>query len=101
MAAALHLVREEGVVMERRRGTCNVLLDNTDVGSIDMRHSLAVPVEPGNCTLQVEVGRRTSGRYRSNVAEGNFRCNGAQVWPIYVPSIVKPDLALTPKYEET
>jgi hypothetical protein len=31
----------------------------------------------------------------------NFRCHGAGIWPIYVASIVRPDLAISLKREET
>ena len=88
--------------MELRRGTFHVLPDNTDVGSIDMHHGLEVRIEPGHHTLQVKVGRCTSGRYPSDVADGetvNLRYNGARVGLVHLPSIAKPDLALTLKYE--
>jgi hypothetical protein len=29
----------------------------------------------------------------------NFRCYGGRIWPIYLASIVKPDLALTLKHQ--
>ena len=97
MAATLHLVRERGVVMELRRGTFRVLLDGKDVGSIDMHGTIEVPIEPGRHTLQVKAGRYTSSRRSFDAADGsmvNFRCNGAVIWPVYLASLVKPDLAL-------
>ncbi len=102
MAATLHLVREKSVVMELRRGTFHVLLDGNDVGSIDMHGTIEVPIEPGHHTLQVKAGRYTSHRHPFDAADGetvNFRCNGARIWPLYLASIVKPDLALTLKHE--
>jgi hypothetical protein len=102
VAATLHLVREKGAVMELRRGTFHVLLDNTDVGSIDMHDTIEVPIVPGHHTLQVKAGRYTSGRHPCDAADGEtvlFRCNGARIWPIYLASIVKPDLALTLRHE--
>jgi hypothetical protein len=97
VTATLNLVRERGIVMELRRGTFRVLLDGKDVGSVDMHGTVEVPVEPGQHTLQVKDGRYTSSRCSFDAADGsivNFRCNGAVVWPRYLASIVKPDLAL-------
>jgi hypothetical protein len=102
VAATLQLVRKTTSVMELRRGTFHVLLDGNDVGSIDRHQTIEVPVEPGHHTLQVKADRYTSGRRLFDAADGeivNFRCNGARIWPIYVASIVKPDLALTLKPE--
>jgi energy-coupling factor transporter ATP-binding protein EcfA2 len=102
MAATLQLVRETGSLMELRRGPFHVLLDGNDVGSIDRHQTIEVPVEPGHHTLQVKAGRYTSGRRPFDTADGeivNFRCNGAVIWPVYLASIVKPDLALTLKHE--
>jgi hypothetical protein len=101
VAATLQLVREKGVVMELRRGTFRVLLDGNDVGSIDSHQTIEVPIEPGHHTLQVKTGRYTSGRHPFDAADGdivNFRCSGARIWPIYLASIIKPDLALTLKH---
>jgi hypothetical protein len=102
VAATLQLVREKGVVMELRRGTFHVLLDGNDIGSIDSHQAIEVPIEPGHHTLQVKTGRYTSGQHPFDAADGetvNFRCSGARIWPVYVASIVKPDLALTLKRE--
>jgi hypothetical protein len=102
VAAALHLVREKGVVMELRRGPFRVLLDGGDVGEIDMHDTVEVPIEAGHHTLQVKAGRDTSGRRSFDAADGetvSFRCSGARIWPVYLASLVKPDLALTLKQE--
>jgi hypothetical protein len=102
VAATLHLIREKGVVMELRRGTFRVLLDGKDVGSIDMHGTIEVPIEPGHHTLQVKAGRYTSSRRSFDAADGsiiNFRCNGAVIWPVYLASLVKPDLALRLTHE--
>jgi hypothetical protein len=102
MAATLQLVRETGALMELRRGTFRVLLDGNDVGSIARHQTIEVPVEPGHHTLQVKTGRYTSGRHPFDAADGetvSFRCNGAVIWPVYLASIVKPDLALTLKHQ--
>ncbi len=102
MAATLQLVRETSGLMELRRGTFQVLLDDKDVGSIDRDQTIEVPLEPGHHTLQVKTGRFTSERRPFDTGDGeivNFRCNGAVIWPVYLASLVKPDLALTLKHE--
>jgi hypothetical protein len=99
VAATLQLVRE-GVGMELRRGTFHVVLDHNEVASIEGKQTIEVPLEPGHHTLQVKVGRYTSRRLTFDADEGevvNFRCWGGRVWPLYVASIIKPDLALTLK----
>jgi hypothetical protein len=101
VAATLQLVRE-GFGMELRRGTFHVLLDGNDVASIEWKQTIEVPIEPGHHTLQVKAGRYTSRRHPFDTADGeivNFHCNGARIWPLYVASIVKPDLAISLKRE--
>ncbi len=101
MAATLHLIRK-GTIMELRRGTFHVLLDGTDVASIESNRAIEVPIEPGHHTLQVKVGRYTSPRRPFDTTDGaivNFRCYGGRTWPIYLASIIKPDLGLTLKSE--
>jgi hypothetical protein len=102
MAATLQLERETTSVMELRRATFQVLLDGNDVGSIDSHQTIEVPIDPGHHILQVKEGRYTSGRKSFNAAEGEtvtFRCNGARIWPVYLASLIKTDLALTLKPE--
>ena len=101
MAATLQLVRE-GFGIELRRGTFHVLVDTNDVASIEWKQTIEVPIEPGHHTLQVTAGRYTSRRHIFDTAEGetvNFRCSGARIWPLYVASILKPDLAISLKRE--
>ena len=101
MAATLHLVRE-GTIMELRRGTFQVLLDGDDVGSIEPHKTIEVPIQPGHHELQVKTGRYTSRSDHFDTADGEvvtFRCYGGRIWPLYLASIVKPDLALTLKRE--
>lgn len=102
MAATLHLVRERGAVMELRRGTFRVLLDGEEIGSIDTHGAVEVPIEPGRHTLQVKVGRYSSSQRSFDATDGsivNFRCNGAVIWPVYLASLVKRDLALRLTHE--
>jgi hypothetical protein len=101
VAATLQVVRE-GVGIELRRGTFHVLLDGNDIGSIDSHQTIEVTIEPGHHTLQLKKDRYTSNRCPFDVADGEtakFRRHGARIWPVYLASIVKPDLALTLKHE--
>ncbi|HEY6470562.1 MAG TPA: hypothetical protein VI434_12440 [Candidatus Dormibacteraeota bacterium] len=97
MTATLRMIRD-ATLMELHRGTFHVLLDGKDIGSIEWHETIEMQIEPGHHTLQVKAGRYTSGKSTVDAAEGDvvsFRCNGARIWPIYLASIVKPDLALT------
>ncbi len=102
MSATLTVKRETNVVMELRRGTFEITLDGTTVGSIDRDQTFETPVEPGHHRLQVRTGRYSSGAQSFDVADGDavdFRCNGARIWPVYLASILVPSLALSLKPE--
>jgi hypothetical protein len=78
------------------------LVDTNDVASIEWKEAIEVPIEPGHHTLQIKAGRYTSRIHSFDTAAGeivDFRCNGARIWPLYVASIVKPDLAISLKRE--
>jgi hypothetical protein len=97
VAATLHLARG-GIIMELRRGPFHVLLDGNDIGSIESDQTIGIPIEPGHHELQVKTGRYTSPRHPFDTVDGeivSFRCYGGRIWPIYLASFVKPDLALT------
>ena len=97
MSATLKL-RRQGVGMELRRGTFDVVVDGTRVGSIEWQDSLETPIEPGRHTVQVRKGRSSSPNRTFDVAEGqvaNFRCHGAMMWPRYVVSAFMPAMAIS------
>ena len=75
-------------------------LDGNDVGD-DQHQAIEVPVEPGPRTLQVKAGRSTAddAPLTRPTERSSIRCNGAVIWPVYLASIVKPDLALTLKHK--
>ena len=101
MSATLRLTRE-GVGIELRRGRFEALVDGKNVGSLDRHETVETPLDPGPHTLRVQAGRYSSRDYPFDVAEGevvNFRCHGTMVWPRYVASILKPDLAISLKHE--
>jgi hypothetical protein len=101
VSATLTLMRE-GVGIELRRGTFDVLVDDTNVGSLERHETTEVPVDPGHHTVQIRAGRYSSRPRSFDVKDGEmvtFRFHGATVWPRYVASIVKPDLAISLKRE--
>jgi len=97
MSAELKLERR-AILIELRRGSFAIYLDGQQVGSIDARDSVELRIEPGSHVLQLRVGRFSSTRRSFDVSNGSmvsFRCHGAQIWPIYLASIVKPDLGIS------
>jgi hypothetical protein len=98
MTATLRLSREVGVAaFELRRGRFEISVDGQPVGSIANHETVEVPIEPGRHSLVLAKGRYSSRTRTFDAADGevvNFRCNGARIWPTYVASIVKSDLAI-------
>jgi hypothetical protein len=82
---------------EVRRGTYDVLVDGTRVGSVEMNDTLETPVEPGRHTLQIRSGRNSSGTKTFDAAEDEvvaFRCTGKRFLPLFLASFFVPSLAL-------
>jgi hypothetical protein len=101
VTSILQVIREN-TIMELHRGCFDILLDDQSVGAVESHRSTEVTIEPGPHTLQVRSGRYSSGVHGFDVDDGQaikFRCNGARIWPIYLASLVKTDLALTLKEE--
>lgn len=101
MSATLKLVRE-GVGMELRRGTFDVLVDGKSVGSIERHDAVEMPIDPGRHTLQVRKRRYSSPNRTFDVTEGqmaNFRCHGATLWPRYFVSAAMPTMAISLRRE--
>ena len=99
MPATLRLTRE-GFGIELRGGTFDIVLDGKDAGKIKYRETVEKTIGPGHHELQMRVGRYSSRHYSFNAADDhvvNLRCHGAMVWPRYVVSIFKPDLAISIK----
>ncbi len=99
MPATLTLKRA-GFAIELRRGRFDAVLDGNPVASLDLHETAEVPIDPGHHTVQI-VGGRYSSRPRSfAVSDGEtvaFQVHGANLWPIYVISIVLPDLGISLK----
>jgi hypothetical protein len=99
--ATLKLMRE-GAGIELRRGPFEIQLDGRSVGSITRHQTVETPLEPGHHTLRIRKGRYSSQEHSFEIADSevvNFRTHGAMVWPRYVASIIKPDLAISLKHE--
>jgi hypothetical protein len=99
MSATLRLTRE-GTGIELRRGRFEISVDRKSVASIERHETVETAVEPGHHTIQIRAGRYSSRDQSFDVADGevvNFCCHGAMIWPRYVASIVKPDLAISLK----
>ena len=101
MSATL-VVTREGVGIELRRGRFEIRVDDKVVGSIERHETFETPLELGAHTVRIRAGRYSSQDHSFQAVDGevvNFRCHGAMIWPRYVASIVKPDLAISLKRE--
>jgi hypothetical protein len=97
MTATVKVSRETGFGIELRRGRFDILVDGQSVGTVDHNHATDIPVEPGRHALRVRKGRYSSQERAFDAADGqviSFQCHGARVWPIWLASFVKPDLAI-------
>jgi hypothetical protein len=97
VAATLKLTRQ-ALGIELRRGRFDISVDGVTVGSLERDDTVETPVDPGHHTLVVRKGRYSSRPHPFDVADGevvSFRCHGAEVWPRWVASLVKPDLAIS------
>ena len=98
MSATLRVTRETPFGFELRRGVFDIAVDGKTIGSIKNHETVETPVEPGRHTLQIRTGRYSSRDRSFDVADGDtvsFRCHGAIIWPTYVVSFLKPDLAIS------
>jgi hypothetical protein len=99
MAATLTLKRQ-GIAIELRRGRFDAVVDGDPVASLDLHETAEVPISPGHHTLQIHGGRYSSRPRSFEVSDGEtvtFQLHGANLWPIYVASIVLPDLGISLK----
>ncbi len=97
MPGTLKLTRE-GFGMELRRGQFEISVDGRNIGSLNYGDTVEAQVEPGHHTLRIRAGRYSSRDCSFDAADGevvSFRCHGAMVWPRWVASFVKPDLAIS------
>ena len=96
MPATLKLTHK-AIGVEVRRGPYDVVVDGERAGSVEMNHTIEIPVEPGRHTLQVRNGRNSSSTQTFDAAEEEivaFRCTGKRLLPIFLASFAVPRLAL-------
>ena len=62
-------VTHKAIGAEVRRGTYDVVVDGERPGSVEMDHTIEIPVEPGRHTLQVRNGRNSSSTQTFDAAE--------------------------------
>jgi hypothetical protein len=101
VSAILKLTRE-GSGLELRRGTFDISVDGTSESAIEWHETVEMRLDPGHHVLRIRAGRYSSPDRSFEAADDevvNFRCHGAMMWPRYVASIVKPDLAISLKRE--
>jgi hypothetical protein len=100
MSATLSLTRETPFSFELRRGVFDIWVDGRTLGTIEIHKTAEVPLEPGHHTLQIRHGRYSSRSESFDVPDGDvvsFQCHGALVWPTWLASFFKPDLAISLK----
>jgi hypothetical protein len=98
VSATLRMTRETPFAFELRRGVFETAVDGKTVGSIKSHDTVEVPLEPGHHALRIRSGRYSSRVETFDMADGgvvSFRCHGAMIWPTYVVSFLKPDLAIS------
>ena len=97
MSSTLTLTREAFGV-ELRRGTFAVEIDGVRVGSIEKNESKDFEIGPGHHTLLLRRGRYRSRREAFDTLDEGvvaFRCHGAMMWPRWLASTVRPNLAIS------
>ena len=90
-------VTHKAIGAEVRRGAYEVVVDGERAGSVEMNHTIEIPVEPGRHTLQVRNGRNSSSTQTFDAADEEivaFRCTGKRFLPIFLASFAVPRLAL-------
>jgi hypothetical protein len=88
----------EAFGIELRRGTFDVLIDGAKAGTIQWKEQKEFEIEPGHHTLQLRANRYRSRIHAFDVHDESvisFRCHGATVWPRWLLSAVRPDLAIS------
>jgi hypothetical protein len=96
MTATLR-VKHKAIGAEVRRGTYDIVVDSRLAGSVDMKRTTEIPIEPGRHTLQVRSGRNSSRTQTFDAAESQtvaLRCTGKSFLPMFLVSFFVPSLAL-------
>ncbi len=97
MSVTLRLTRATFGI-ELRRGSFDITVDGSSVGSIERASTVEAKIEPGRHSLQIRHGRYVSRSVSFEADDGevvSFRCHGTTIWPLYLASIVRPELAIS------
>jgi len=100
MPATLKVTRDVSFGIELRRGTFEVVVDGNMVGAVEPHGIFQAQLEPGPHIVRLQAGRYSSQDCPLEAHDGehvDLRCHGTQIWPRYVASIVKPNLAISLK----
>jgi hypothetical protein len=82
---------------ELRRRKVESVLDGTSIGAVEHSQTVEATIDSGRHVLRIRSGRYSSHNRTFDAADGEAagdRCHGAMVWPRWVASFVKPDLAI-------
>jgi hypothetical protein len=103
VTATLKVSREISFGMELRRGPFEIVVDHQPLGMVEHNQSTTVSVEPGRHTLRMRKGRYTSHERTFEAADGQlvtFHCHGDKIWPTWLVSFVKTDLAIALRQDD-
>jgi hypothetical protein len=92
--ATLKLTRKIGGIIDKNRAW-NIEIDGNVVGSIDYRSSVEITISPGTHTLRVLLDRHLSRPRTFDAPDGgvvSFHCRAQMFWPMFIASVIKPDL---------
>jgi hypothetical protein len=98
VSATLRVIHEPGFGIELRGGRFEILVGAKTVGSVENHQTFETPIEPGRHTIGIRKGRYSSREQSFEVADGevvSFRCHGIRIWPLYLASLVVPNLAIS------
>jgi len=77
-----------------------IRVDGNVVGKIPWRRTVDLEVDPGSHSLSLGLGHAVSPEHSFEARDGEvarFVCHGATLWPVWVASFFKPDLAIVLK----
>lgn len=95
MTTTLKVTRRWAGLTDRNRNW-QVIVDGAVAGSLGKREAAEVEIEPGHHTLRVKQSDRFLSRERSFDAKDeqvvSYACHSQRLWPLYLASLVKPEL---------
>lgn len=96
MATTLRVTRRWAAFITDHDRKWQIILDGDVVGSVGRRQATEVEIVPGRHRLRVQQSGRFLSRERSFEARDeevvSFHCHAQRLWPMFLASLVKPDL---------